>query len=425
MNRVMKDSGIEWIGNIPQEWEIIKNKYVFKRRNNKVAENYINYQLLSLTKKGIVEKNLNETGGKLPASFSTYQEVQKDDIVLCLFDLDVSAVFSGISKYHGMISSAYDIFKTNQEAIPNYYDYLFQVIGFDRLYLPFSKSLRKTINKENFNSIYTIKPPYNEQIKIVDFLNKSTMNINNIITQTYQSIEELKKYKQSLIAESVTKGIDPNVEMKDSGIDWIGNIPIHWYAGKIKNLFKVKNGGTPSTNTQEYWNPPEINWYTPEDLSKNTDHFIMTSKRMISRKGSNDSSAKIIKKNSLVLSTRAPIGYIKLSSVDFTTNQGCKSLEAKNDEISIKYYYYYLLAKSNILNLYGRGTTFLELPTHVLSEFPILIFNHKEQQQIVQYLDYKISTIDSLIEDKTKVIEELENYKKSLIYEYVTGKKEV
>ncbi len=192
MNRVMKDSGIEWIGNIPQEWEIIKNKYVFKRRNNKVAENYINYQLLSLTKKGIVEKNLNETGGKLPASFSTYQEVQKDDIVLCLFDLDVSAVFSGISKYHGMISSAYDIFKTNQESIPNYYDYLFQIIGFDRLYLPFSKSLRKTINKENFNSIYTIKPPYNEQIKIVDFLNKSTMNINNIITQTYQSIEELK-----------------------------------------------------------------------------------------------------------------------------------------------------------------------------------------------------------------------------------------
>ncbi|HDK4711814.1 MULTISPECIES: restriction endonuclease subunit S [Staphylococcus] len=419
MNRVMKDSGIEWIGNIPQEWEIIKNKYVFKRRNNKVAENYINYQLLSLTKKGIVEKNLNETGGKLPASFSTYQEVQKDDIVLCLFDLDVSAVFSGISKYHGMISSAYDIFKTNQESIPNYYDYLFQIIGFDRLYLPFSKSLRKTINKENFNSIYTIKPPYNEQIKIVDFLNKSTMNINNIITQTYQSIEELKKYKQSLIAESVTKGIDPNVEMKDSGIEWIGMIPKHWTIKKVKYFLS-------ESSVKNYPNETVLSLYRdygviPKD--SRTDNHNVTS--------SDTSSYKLIEKNDVVINKmKAWQGSLGVSSFKGIISPAYYVYKIIDSDIYSNFLHY-VLRNNLYLDEYRRISSGIRIGQWDLEkkEFEKLLYpfpnSTSEQQQIVQYLDKKIFTIDSLIEDKTKVIEELENYKKSLIYEYVTGKKEV
>ncbi|MCG1248867.1 restriction endonuclease subunit S [Staphylococcus epidermidis] len=415
----MKDSGIEWIGNIPQEWEIIKNKYVFKRRNNKVAENYINYQLLSLTKKGIVEKNLNETGGKLPASFSTYQEVQKDDIVLCLFDLDVSAVFSGISKYHGMISSAYDIFKTNQESIPNYYDYLFQIIGFDRLYLPFSKSLRKTINKENFNSIYTIKPPYNEQIKIVDFLNKSTMNINNIITQTYQSIEELKKYKQSLIAESVTKGIDPNVEMKDSGIEWIGMIPKHWTIKKVKYFLS-------ESSVKNYPNETVLSLYRdygviPKD--SRTDNHNVTS--------SDTSSYKLIEKNDVVINKmKAWQGSLGVSSFKGIISPAYYVYKIIDSDIYSNFLHY-VLRNNLYLDEYRRISSGIRIGQWDLEkkEFEKLLYpfpnSTSEQQQIVQYLDKKIFTIDSLIEDKTKVIEELENYKKSLIYEYVTGKKEV
>ncbi|WP_228463066.1 restriction endonuclease subunit S [Staphylococcus epidermidis] len=420
MNRVMKDSGIEWIGNIPQEWEIIKNKYVFKRRNNKVAENYINYQLLSLTKKGIVEKNLNETGGKLPASFSTYQEVQKDDIVLCLFDLDVSAVFSGISKYHGMISSAYDIFKTNQDSIPDYYDYLFQIIGFDRLYLPFSKSLRKTINKENFNSIYTIKPPYNEQIKIVDFLNKSTMNINNIITQTHQSIEELKKYKQSLIAESVTKGIDPNVEMKDSGIEWIDNIPKHWEIRSIGNhYFQVKDKNLLSQEENllslSYGKIVKRNYHSADGLlPANFDNYI------------------IVEPNDIVLRMTDLQNDHKSLRTGFVNESGIITSAyiilrpQKNQEFISKFIQLFLHSFDIYKGFYGMGSGVRQNVTfNDIKKLKIILPPIIEQKQILRYLENKVSTIDKLIENKIKIIEELENYKKSLIYEYVTGKKEV
>ena len=420
MNRVMKDSGIEWIGNIPQEWEIIKNKYVFKRRNNKVAENYINYQLLSLTKKGIVEKNLNETGGKLPASFSTYQEVQKDDIVLCLFDLDVSAVFSGISKYHGMISSAYDIFKTNQDSIPDYYDYLFQIIGFDRLYLPFSKSLRKTINKENFNSIYTIKPPYNEQIKIVDFLNKSTMNINNIITQTHQSIEELKKYKQSLIAESVTKGIDPNAEMKDSGIEWIDNIPKHWEIRSIGNhYFQVKDKNLLSQEENllslSYGKIVKRNYHSADGLlPANFDNYI------------------IVEPNDIVLRMTDLQNDHKSLRTGFVNESGIITSAyiilrpQKNQEFISKFIQLFLHSFDIYKGFYGMGSGVRQNVTfNDIKKLKIILPPIIEQKQILRYLENKVSTIDKLIENKIKIIEELENYKKSLIYEYVTGKKEV
>lgn len=398
MNRVIKDSGIEWIGNIPQEWEIIKNKYVFKRRNNKVAENYINYQLLSLTKKGIVEKNLNETGGKLPASFSTYQEVQKDDIVLCLFDLDVSAVFSGISKYHGMISSAYDIFKTNQDSIPDYYDYLFQIIGFDRLYLPFSKSLRKTINKENFNSIYTIKPPYNEQIKIVDFLNKSTMNINNIITQTHQSIEELKKYKQSLIAESVTKGIDPNVEMKDSGIEWIGAIPSRWGLNQIKTVAKVMNG---------------------KEIETDGGHIPVFGSGGVFKY----TNTKLYDRESVLFGRKGTIGKPLIVNQPFWTVDTMFYTHIFENRAFPKWLYYILISLP--WDVYSTQTTIPSIVGSEIESIRIPVPAIEEQQQIVEYLDDKATTIDKLIENKIKIIEELENYKKSLIYEYVTGKKEV
>lgn len=398
MNRVMKDSGIEWIGNIPQEWEIIKNKYVFKRRNNKVAENYINYQLLSLTKKGIVEKNLNETGGKLPASFSTYQEVQKDDIVLCLFDLDVSAVFSSISKYHGMISSAYDIFKTNQDSIPDYYDYLFQIIGFDRLYLPFSKSLRKTINKENFNSIYTIKPPYNEQIKIVDFLNKSTMNINNIITQTHQSIEELKKYKQSLIAESVTKGIDPNVEMKDSGIEWIGAIPSRWGLNQIKTVAKVMNG---------------------KEIETDGGHIPVFGSGGVFKY----TNTKLYDRESVLFGRKGTIGKPLIVNQPFWTVDTMFYTHIFENRAFPKWLYYILISLP--WDVYSTQTTIPSIVGSEIESIRIPVPAIEEQQQIAEYLDDKATTIDKLIENKIKIIEELENYKKSLIYEYVTGKKEV
>src|SRR5690625_3710187 len=241
LTREMKDSGIEWIGEIPEDWEVLRNKYIFNKKNIKVGDNHLEYQLLSLTKKGIVKKDIEVSGGKLPASFSTYQAVETNDIVLCLFDIDVSAVFSGISRFEGMISSAYDVFTVNSNMSPDFYDYYFQLAGFNRFYIIYSKTLRKTINEDNILSIFTIVPQLESQIKIARKLEQDNMKIENIINETQQTIEELKKYKHTLITEAVTKGLNPHVEMKDSGIEWIGKIPKHWEVIKLKYLTEIRD----------------------------------------------------------------------------------------------------------------------------------------------------------------------------------------
>ena len=154
MTRTMKDSGIEWIGEIPEDWEIHRNKVVFSCNKEIVGENSNNIQLLSLTTGGVKTKDINSVGGKLPESFDTYQYVAIDNIVMCLFDLDISAVFSGISNYNGMISPAYKVLKCNNNyIIPKYADYWFSFVFVDRKFTSYAKNLRYTLSYDEFGAV--------------------------------------------------------------------------------------------------------------------------------------------------------------------------------------------------------------------------------------------------------------------------------
>ena len=238
----MKESGIEWVGLIPDDWKIAKNNRLFNISKQLVNENWKNTQLLSLTKSGIIEKNINEGGGKQPESFGTYQYVEKDDIVLCLFDIDVSAVFSDRSKYDGMISPAYRVMKCTDAILPVYAKWWFDAVNIGRYYLIYTKSLRKTIDADGFGNILTVVPPLLEQQTIADYLDETCSKIDEIIAEAKASIDEYKELKQSVIFEAVTKGLDKNVEMKDSGYDFIGCIPSEWEMCKIRHLGTAQNG---------------------------------------------------------------------------------------------------------------------------------------------------------------------------------------
>lgn len=385
------------VNDIPDDWKFLKNKYIFEKRKEKVNENYRNFQLLSLTTKGVRKKDIETTGGKLPESFNTYQRVYKKDLILCLFDLDVSAVFSGLSNFDGMITSAYDVFKVKKGFNEEFLKYLFDLYKYDRYYIQYSKSLRKTINTENFLSIATLVPPFQTQQKIANLLAKKISRIDKIIEETNTSIEELKKYKQSLITEVVTKGLNKNVEMKDSGIEWIGEIPKDWSIVKINKVAKIKNGKEVSTETGV------IPVYGSGGIFKYTDDFLYEGESVLfGRKGT---IGKPIYTNS------------KIWTVDtmFYT-------EIKNTIIA-KLFYYFLTAFP--WSIYETKTALPSIVGGEIEQSKILLPNKKTQQEIVNYLDEKTEAIDNIVESKYILIREYESYKKSLIYEYVTGKKEV
>ena len=199
-----KESGIEWIGMVPRHWKIIKNRYIFTKKKDIVGRNWENTQLLSLTKKGIIKKDINEGGGKQPDSFSTYQLVEDGDMVFCLFDLDVSAVFSGLSPLCGMISPAYKRYVCKNGFLNRYYKFYFDAVFSGRHYKLYSKNLRYTIDDDVFDSLLTLVPPLHEQEEIADYLENKCLEIEQIIDEKNDQLVKLDEYKKSLIFEYIT-----------------------------------------------------------------------------------------------------------------------------------------------------------------------------------------------------------------------------
>jgi len=232
--REMKDSGIAWIGDIPNEWFVTRNKNALINDKTLVGEKSATTQLLSLTTKGIKEKDIENTVGKLPESFDTYQYVRIGNIVMCLFDLDCSAVFSGISPYDGMISPAYKVLVCRDNIISRFADYWFRYISDGRKFNHYAKNIRYTLNYDEFAMLPLLLPNTKAQQTIADYLDRKCALIDNTIEKQKMVIEKLKLYKQSIITESVTKGLNKNAKMKSSGVDWIGDIPENWKTISIK-----------------------------------------------------------------------------------------------------------------------------------------------------------------------------------------------
>ena len=205
---------------------------------------------------------------------------------------------------------------------------------------------------------------------------------------------------------------------KGSGVEWIGEIPEEWEVIPLKRVFKIVNGGTPSSSEENYWNG-EIVWITPNDLSKLTEVYIKDSERKITEDGLYNCSAKKVPMNSIIISTRAPIGYVAIAGVDLCTNQGCKSL-IPTKVINHKYFYYWIYSISFYLNALGQGTTFMELSNSSLSMVELLIPSMNEQKAIANFLYEKTAEIDALIADKEKVIELLQEKRQAIISEAVT-----
>lgn len=416
--RDMKDSGMPFCKLVPIEWSVIPNRYLFIRHSMKVGEKSNEYQLLSLTTNGVKEKDINASGGKVPTSYDNYQTVEKGDMIFCLFDLDCSAVFSGMSSFDGMITSAYDVFKPNEKYIDKHFiEYWFAYVFSNRYYKMYSKSIRYTITSDMFKSILSPVPPIEQQRVIGNLLDEKCTQIDALIANQQKQIEKLKAYKQSLITETVTKGLNPDVPMKDSGVEWIGEIPEDWEVIRVKNLLNERKERS-LTGEEE-----------PLSMSQKVGLVPTKILDMIPNMASSFVGAKIVYINDLVFNKlKAHLGVFSVSMYNGLVSPDY-AVYYSTGKANLKYLEYLFKTPQCISEFRKRSTGIAAGLTRLYTdglfaiECPYPSFN--EQQAIVSYLDQKCTQIDKLISIKQKKIEKLQQYKKSLIYEYVTGKKEI
>lgn len=420
MTRKMKDSGIAWIGEIPDGWEVVPNKYLMSKIKY-IKNIYENEDILSLTMNGVIKRDL-EAGGKMPTSFDGYQILYKGNLLMCLFDYDVTPRTVGRIGYNGLTSPAYSQYKLYECANQGYYYYYYLMLDYTKELLHLSKNLRSSFSEYEFGNIKAPKPPIIEQEKIADFLDDSINKINDIKNKIKQEIQKLEAYKQALITEAVTKGLDKDAPMKDSGIEWIGEIPEHWNISKIKRYCNIQTGSTPSTANKD-WFDGELNWFTPGDFSNK--YILNDSKRKLSEKAKYDGIATIIKPNSvMIICIGATIGKVGFTLCESSCNQQITSVYS--NIINNKYLMYWFIANSSVIRETAQYTTLPIINNTVIGNYDLIFPNDiTEQTQIVSYLDKKCSSIDRALDLKRRQVNVLEDYKKSLIYKYVTGKKEV
>lgn len=413
----MKNSGTDWLGQIPNSWQIGKIGQIYTERHTKVSDT--DYAPLSVTMQGIVPQLSN----------AAKTDAHDDRKLVCKGDFAINSRSDrrgscGISAYDGSVSLINTILAPRGEMNPNYYNWLFHTSEFASEFYKWGHGIVDDLWTTNWGDMKRIQipiPPFAEQQRIADFLDLKCDNINKVLEKTKTSIEEYKKLKQSIITEAVTKGIRGERPMKGTGIKWLKDIPCEWQVAKLKNIFTIFSGTTPDSNNPQFWDG-DIHWITPADY-KTKDKFVSVGQRNITIEGYNSCGTKLIPSGSIVFSKRAPIGSVAITQKELCTNQGCLACVPKT--CNVTYYYYAMSCFTEQFNLLGSGTTFKEISASDFSNFPMPYPSIQEQQEIATYLDLKCSKIDALIESKERFIKDLEMYRKSLIFEYITGKKEV
>ena len=234
-----RKSGVQWLDDLPKHWNVKRTKQMFSLTRELVGKNSNEYQLLSLTLRGVIHRDISDGSGKIPAEFDTYQVVRPDNLIFCLFDIEETPRAIGLSADHGMITGAYDVYTCLDECIPKYAYYYFMHIDSFKGLQPFYTGLRKVVRAETFSNIEIPAPSINEQWQISNFLDHETAKIDALIEKQQRLIELLKEKRQAVISHAVTKGLNPNAPMKDSGVEWIGEVPAHWGITQIKYVAEL------------------------------------------------------------------------------------------------------------------------------------------------------------------------------------------
>lgn len=423
----MKDSGIGWVGEIPKEWNINVLFQLVSQVKNK-NKDLVETNLLSLSYGKIKRKNIDHTDGLIPASFDGYNIIEDGDIVLRLTDLqnDQTSLRVGRATERGIITSAYTTLRPVNFKTSKFIYYLLHAFDIRKGFYGMGAGVRQGLNYDEVKVLKLPIPPQEEQTVIVAYLDTQCAKIDEIIAEAKASIEDYKQWKASIIYEAVTKGLDPNVEMKDSGIEWIGAIPKGWNTIRLKWLlssplqYGASETGVPYNSALPRY--IRITDISMEGKLKNTEMLSLSEESatgyilsdediLFARSGATVGKAFFYKKE---YGRAAFAGYMIRAKI--------------NRNITLPQYVYFSTMSAGYER--WKETTMTQATIQNISaarynEYVIPVPSLKEQIEIVQFVERMNKKINELISDKSELIANLDSYKKSLIYEVVTGKRRV
>jgi len=419
-----KDSGIAWIGEIPEHWNIgYVGKFLNEVNNRNTSQketNTLQFKMGEIVSKSDGNSKYN------PESIESYNIVYPGTIMINGLNLSFDFVSQrvGLVKERGAITSAYLAMKPNDNCSPNYVTYLFKSYDYKKVFHSLGKGLRATLNYNIIRNELIVLPSFHEQQTIAAYLDQKCGEIDELITLQEEMITKLQSYKQSVITEAVTKGLDKNVPLKDSGVEWIGEIPKHWEVKRLKYFGNNYNGLT----------------YSPNDICSSQEGIIvLRSSNIKDNKLCFDDNVYVnkeiptkllVNKGDILICSRngsaSLIGKAALIETDIKATFGAFMMIFRGNNICHKYLYYIVTSCISQYKWLFTTATINQLTSSMLGEiFAPFICNKLEQQSIADYLDQKCSEIDELISIKQQKIEKLKEYRKSLIFECVTGKRKV
>lgn len=410
----MKCSGIPYVGFIPNNWEQHPVYYYFyEGKNSNTACKEEN--LLSLSYGNVIRKDIKTSEGLLPASFSTYNIVDKNDIIIRPTDLqnDKKSLRTGLVQERGIITSAYIDLKPKEGVNSHYYHYLLHAYDIMKVFYNMGNGVRQGLNYSEFSKLVLISPPNDEQERITNFLDKECAKIDSIYADVEKQIEILEQYKRSVISETVTKGINTQARIEEVKSQWFRFLPTHWEKTRIASVYRLRNT---KVNDRDY---------QPLSVTMNG---ILPQLETAAKTNAHD-DRKLVKSGDFAINSRSD----RRGSCGIAPCDGSISLinivlcPLTNMNPAYYNWLFHTVEFADEFYKWGHGivddlwaTTWQEMKNIVIPMPPL-----EEQKEIANYLDKKCAEIEAIIADKKKQLEVLDNYKKSIIYEYVTGKKEV
>lgn len=405
-----KDSGIDWVGNIPRDWGVFRGKFFLKNKKE-TNKGMVCDNVLSLTMKGVISRSELGDGGLVPSDYSTFQIFQKNDLVFKLIDLEnykTSRV--GIVHEKGIMSSAYiRIFPKNNNTVNRYLFYYYYNLYTQGIYNFIGMGVRSTMNAKDLLELDILIPPKETQEKIVSFLDNKTLNIDSLIKKKEKMIELLQERRSSVITHAVTKGLDPHVEMKDSGVDWIGDIPEGWFIKKHKYLFN------------------SISKKEKKDFQISLENIESWTGKYISTDSEYSGDGSVFEEDDILFGKLRPY-LAKAFLADKNGEALGDILVYRTLSELIPLYGHKMFLSKNFIDFIDASTYGTKMP-RVSPDFirslemvypPISI-----QNLIIKYINKETQKIDSTISKVKKQIKLLKEYKSSLIYHAVTGKIEI
>ncbi|WP_208854532.1 restriction endonuclease subunit S [Thioalkalivibrio sp. AKL17] len=419
-----KDSGVQWLGKVPSHWSTRPLWTLFRRIKR---SGFMNETLLSVYRDyGVIPKSSRADNFNKPSEdLAPYQLVEVGDLAINKMKAWQGSV--AISNYRGIVSPAYFVYANENEEDARYLHYLFRCNEYTHGYLSRSKGIRVNqwdLEPQEHSRMEVLLPPRAEQVQIATFLNHETGKIDALIEEQRRLIELLKEKRQAVISHAVTKGLDPNVPMKDSGVEWLGEVPAHWDVVPLRRAVEwIQTGGTPSQDSFEEEPKNGIPWFTPGDFGD--DLSLHSARKSVSHESIVGGESKVFPILSvLVVGIGATLGKVAISEIEFSANQQI-NVVIPSPHVSGRFLAYSLSVKSEPMKLLSNASTIGIINQQKTKEIWVCIPPTGEQEEIERDLRRITSQIDALLSGAYEAIELLEERRSALISAAVTGKIDV